>query len=219
MPSSPKSSSSKNSNDSDEIEMEFNSPKQVEQLYSIIVDKYNDIQDEIEALEIIDDDIQELREETLNKYEFSLLAEAYKSAGQSATAEGLSNQAEECDERIEELQSSLEDIDVKEHIMELYELEIQKETLEIQMKACEKYLEKSKRRAYLENKKATIKPASPRRYPKAASPSRLNTEFGREVPMRRDSPRSSPVNEEEVKTSKTSLPLPLPLPSTMIKKK
>jgi hypothetical protein len=217
MPSSPKSYSSRHSEGSDEIEMEFINPKQVESLYSIIVDKYNDIQDEIEALEIIDDDIQELREETLNKYEFTLLAEAYKAAGQSATAEGLLNQAEECDERIEELQSSLEDIDVKEHIMELYELEIQRETLEIQMKACEKYLEKSKRKAYLETKKATIKPASPRRYPKAASPSRLNTEFGRDVPLKRDSPKEN-KDESREESSKPQNPLPLPT-FPVIKKK
>jgi hypothetical protein len=207
MPSSPKSYTSKGTAETEDLEMEFLNPQQVQGLYELIVEKYNAIQDDMESYEMIDDDIQELREVTLDKYEYILLADAYESSGHKSTAEGLRNQSEELDERIEELQANLENIDVKEHMMELYELEIRKETLEIQMKACEKYLEKTKRKAYLESKKASIRPASPRRYPKAASPSRLGTELGREGKEKDIEERQSPV---KTPSPKKSNPLPLP---------
>jgi DNA repair exonuclease SbcCD ATPase subunit len=180
MPSSP--TATVDSNSSADPEIEFINPKQVEALYDLIENRYNEVQTELEAYEMMDDDIQELREMKLNQYEFAMLAEAYDAVGQKTTADGLREQAEECDERIEELQANLEDVleNVKDHMMRLVEMEIRRETYEIQMKACEKYLEKSKRKAYMETKKSTIKPASPRRYAKAASPSRLGTDFGRE---------------------------------------
>jgi len=233
MPSPTGSHRSDSSEQSQDPEIEFINAKQVEALYEILVDKYNNLQDEIETLEMIDDDIQELREMKLNQYEFAMLAEAYDAVGQKTTADGLREQAEECDERIEELQSSLEDVleNVKDHMMRLVEMEIRRETYEIQMKACEKYLEKTKRKAYMETKKSTIKPASPRRYAKAASPSRLGTDFGREQPTapsparRRSetpesspsrSPRSSPKVPAPISLSSnkksSALPLPLPMP-------
>ncbi len=240
MPSPTGSHRSDGSEQSQDPEIEFINPKQVEALYEILVDKYNNLQDEIETLEMIDDDIQELREMKLNQYEFAMLAEAYDAVGQKTTADGLREQAEECDERIEELQNSLEDVleNVKDHMMRLVEMEIRRETYEIQMKACEKYLEKTKRKAYMETKKSTIKPASPRRYAKAASPSRLGTDYGRSSPKRsprsspknsprsspKHSPRSSPKHSPKVpapislNSTKKSSALPLPLPISQRKK-
>lgn len=183
------SPTSVSSNDSQELTLEFNSPSQVEELYSTLVDRYNESLLQLEILEGVDDDIQELRETKLNEYEFLLMAEAYEAAGEKTVATGMRSQAEECVERIEELQEMLEDIDIKEHHMELYEMEIQKETYEIQMKACEKYLEKGKRKAQMAAKKATIRPISPRRFPKAASPSRLTNDAKVRTPV---TPKEAP---------------------------
>jgi hypothetical protein len=207
---------SETSHQSEDPEIEFNTVKQVKALYEELIDRHANLQEEIETYEVIDDDIQELREKTLDKYELSLLAEAYEAAGEKTTAAGLRNQSEDCDERIEELQSNLEHIDVKEHTMTLYELEIKRDTYEIQMKACEIYLKKCKQRNYVDNKKQSIRPASPRRYPKAASPSRLTTAVAApaDKPSPNNSPQSSPVRKEE--SSKPVLPklslLPLPPP-------
>ena len=213
MPSPKGSPVSHSSEESQDIEIEFINPKQVEALYEILVDKYNKLQDEIEAIEMVDDDIQELREMKLNQYEYCMLAEAYEATGNKTTAAGLREQADECEERINELQDALESVleDIKDHMMTMIEMEIKRETYEIQMKACEKYLEKSKRKAYMETKKATIKPASPRRY-KAASPSRLNTEFGRDSNTggrKEESPKTSPV-PSPISTSVSHQALPLP---------
>jgi hypothetical protein len=70
--------------------------------------------------------------------------------------------------------------------------------MEIQLKACEKYLERRKRRAKVEEKKATIRPASPRRFPRAASPSRLTN----------DKPPATCVPTPPKKPAKNILPLP-----------
>jgi hypothetical protein len=208
---------SETSHQSEDPEIEFNTVKQVKALYEELIDRHANLQEEIETYEVIDDDIQELREKTLDKYELSLLAEAYEAAGEKTTAAGLRNQSEDCDERIEELQSNLEHIDVKEHTMTLYELEIKRDTYEIQMKACEIYLKKCKQRNYVDNKKQSIRPASPRRYPKAASPSRLTTAVAtQDKSSPNNSPQSSPVRKEETTSSKPQLPklslLPLPPP-------
>lgn len=211
MPSSPKSQASDASED---IEISFDSPDQVSRLHTDLVNKLNDLMGDLELYEMIDDDFHELRDKKLDQYEFNLLAEAYEAAGNRTTAEGCRNQAEECEERIEELQQSLDNMnatDIKEHMMKLYELEIRRETYEIQIKACLKYLEKTKRKAYVEAKKTAIRPASPRRYNKAASPSRLasNTTYRERTPER--TPPRAPERE------KTTLPLPskslLPLPA------
>jgi hypothetical protein len=210
--SSPHSTSSRQSEDP---EIEFSNVKQVKALYEALIDKHTSIQDEIEVCEVMDDDIQELREKSMDKYEFSLLAEAYEAAGEKTTAAGLRNQADDCDERIEELQSNLENIDIKDHMMHLYELEIRRETYEVQMKACEIYLKKSKQRNYVDKKQTVIKAASPRRYPKAASPSRLGN--GGVTTKIDNSPRSSPkeTSRETSDEPKIALPkislLPLPL--------
>jgi len=207
MSDTPKSKSSTSSSDSAEPEIEFLNTKQVEMLYDILIQKYNDVMDELEMYEMIDDDIQECREVTLDKYELELLAEAYDALGERTTAEGCRNQAAESAERIEELQANLENVDIKEHLYELYELEIRKETYECQIKACEKYLEKSKRKAYLESKRATIRPASPRRYPKAHSPSRIGNDAKPRTP---DSPRSSNSRSSRSSTPRVSRKMPTP---------
>ena len=211
--STPKSSSSQQSEDP---EIEVRSVKQVKDLYEELIDKHANMQEEIETFEVIDDDVQELREKTLDKYELSLLAEAYEAAGEHTTAAGLRNQAADCDERIDELQSTLENIDIKEHMMELYELEIRRDTYEVQMKACEIYLKKCKQRNFVENKKQSIRPASPRRYPKAASPSRLTTAVPA-VSERDSSPRHSP-KAENVKPTLPKLSLLSSLPPPASKK-
>lgn len=212
--STPKSVSSEMSEDP---EIEFLNVKQVKALYELLIERHSNLQEEIETYEVIDDDIQELREKTLDKYEFSLLAEAYEAAGERTTAEGLRNQAEDCNERIEELQESLSDNTesdfIKENMMKLYEMEIRRDTYEIQIKACEMYLKKCKQRSYVELKKQAIRPASPRRFPKAASPSRLTT--GISMRNTDESPRRT-ESESKPETSKPSLPklslLPLPPP-------
>jgi hypothetical protein len=144
--STPSSTSSSSTDESIDITPEFNNPQQVEEQYEKLIEKYNDILLQLEALEATDDDIQELREKTLDEYEFQMLAEAYDACGQRVMADGLRCQAEEAREKIQELQSALDDIEIKDHFFELYKMEIQKETLEIQLKACEKYLEKSKKK-------------------------------------------------------------------------
>jgi hypothetical protein len=225
MPASPTDSPrSSDSTESKEIEIEFLNPRQVEELYGILVDKHNNLQDEIEAIQMLDDDVQELREQKLNQYEYAMMAEVYEALGQKTVANGLREQAEECEERIKELEESLEEDlpDIQGHMMTMLELEIKNETIEVQMKACQKYLERTKRKAYMEAKKATIKVASPRRYKTgAASPSRLNTEFGREgASLGRTSPKRSPKLSSSIPApisvsggrSSSILPLPLPLP-------
>jgi hypothetical protein len=218
-PTSTSSSSSSSSDESIELVIEYKSPKQVEELYTKLIDKYNDILIELEALEAIDDDIQELREKMLDKYEFQMLAEAYEAAGDKTTAEGLRNQSEEVDEKIAELQQSIENVDPKEHFMELYELEIQKETYEIQLKACEKYLERTKRKGAIASKKEHIRPASPRRYPKAASPSRLANDkvYVPTVP-KAASPVKPPTPKKAEASNKPSLPKMQLLPPKKIEK-
>lgn len=215
MSSSPRSTESDESAD---IELEFNSPDQVEELLSQLVEKLNDVMLELEIYEAIDDDIQELREKMLDRYEFDTLAQAYEALGETKTVEGLREQSAECDERIEELQESLGDMDIneklKEHFFELYEIEIRKETLECQIKACDKYLEKCKRRKAAQEKKAKIRPASPRRYNKAASPSRLAPRS--DTPPRKDTtptpppaPKPAPVKLAPVPV--VALPEPAPV--------
>ena len=98
MPSSP--TASVDSNSSADPEIEFINPKQVEALYDLIENRYNEVQTELEAYEMMDDDIQELREVSLNKYELNLLAEAYEAAGHHSSAAEMREQAEEYDERI-----------------------------------------------------------------------------------------------------------------------
>jgi hypothetical protein len=231
--SSPSSTTS--SQESEDPVMEFRSPEQVEELYSQLVEKYNDIMFLLETYEAMDDDIQELREKHLDKYEHLMMAEAYEAAGQHATAEGCRNMAEECEERIEELQENIEDIDIKEHFIGMYDTEIKKDTYEIMMKACEKYLEKCKKRKVIEAKRQTIRPASPRRYPKAASPSRLNTNVEDRARSATPSPKAptpkaptpvvpapKPAKVEpkietkpaaDIKGAALPLPPPLPVPS------
>lgn len=207
--SSPTSTSSSSSDESVEITVEFKTPKQVEELYEALIDKYNDIMLKLEALEAIDDDIQELREKTLDSFEFEMLARAYEAVGDKTTAEGLRNQAEETQERIQELKVELEDNELSDHFMELYQMEVQKETYEIQLKACEKYLEKSKRKAAVAAKKETIRPASPRRYPKAASPSRLaNDKAVLPVVKKKETTPEKPSPKKLENPTKALLPLP-----------
>jgi hypothetical protein len=209
--STPRSMSSDDSSSigSVEIDLEFNSVKQVSELQKKIVKRYNEVMIELEVLESTDDDIQELREAMLDKYEYECLAEAYEALNERVTAEGLRNQALECNERIEELQQALEDVDIKEHHMELYDLEIKRSTLEIQLKACEKYLERHKRKDKIEAGRAALRPASPRRYQapaRAASPSRL-------APVKKDPPTPPPEKtktDRKKKGNDDSNLLPLP---------
>jgi hypothetical protein len=146
-------------------DVKFESVRQVEDLYEKLIDIYNEVGAEYEELEAIDDDIQELRNTTLDKYDYSLMAEVYRSLKEEDTAKELDEKANECEEVIVDLQKKLEGIDIKEHLFKFYEMEIRKENFDIQMKACEKFLEKSQRRRELEKMKGGIRPASPRRFP------------------------------------------------------
>jgi len=196
---------------SDESEiptLEFNSPAQVEELMDLYIEKYNDVLSLLETYEANDDDIQELREKTLDKFEFEILAEAYEAAGKVKTAEAMREQAEECDERIDELRESIESIeDIKDHFYEMYKVEVKRETYEIYIKACEKYLSLYNKKKVVEDKKNTIRPASPRRYPnKAASPSRLNLEKV-STPKVETPPRKEVVKEEKRKVEEVCKPV------------
>ena len=103
--------------------------------------------------------------------------------------------------------------------MELYELEIQKETYEIQLKACEKYLERTKRKGAVAAKKADIRPASPRRYPKAASPSRLaNDKAALPAVPKAPSPPKAPTPKKTETSSKPTLPKMSLLPPKKLEK-
>jgi hypothetical protein len=146
-------------------DVKFESVRQVEDLYEKLIDIYNEVGAEYEELEAIDDDIQEIRNTTLDKYDYSLMAEVYRSLGENDTAGELDEKANECEEVILDLQKKLEGVDIKEHLFKFYEMEIRKENFDIQMKACEKFLEKSQRRRELEKMKGSIRPASPRRFP------------------------------------------------------
>jgi hypothetical protein len=206
--------SSNASDDSTELEIEFTSVAQVKELYEKLCEKYDEVQAELEMYESIDDDIQELREKTLDKYEFEMLAQVYEALGENRTYEGLMAQAEECDERIEELQETVNDLDaLKDHFFDMYQVEMKKESIEIQMKACEKYLEKTKNKKMVQDKRSTLRPASPRRYPKAASPSRLAPMKERTpTPPRKPEPVSLPISKPVAVELPKVEPLPLPPP-------
>lgn len=146
-------------------DVKFDSVRQVEDLYEKLIDIYNDVGAEYEELEAIDDDIQELRNTSLDKYDYNLMAEVYTSLGEKETSSELDEKANECEMVILDLQKKLQGVDIKEHLFKFYEMEIRKENFDIQMKACEKFLEKSQRRRELEKMKGGIRPASPRRFP------------------------------------------------------
>ena len=145
--------------------VKFENVRQVEDLYESLIEAYNEVLIDYEELEAIDDDIQELRNTTLDKYDYSLMAEAYVSLGEKETADELEEKAKECQEIIEGIQEKLEGINVNEHLAKFYAMEIRKENFDIQMKACEKFLEKSQRRREMEKMKNNLRPASPRKFP------------------------------------------------------
>lgn len=209
--STPRSETSSMEDEQEEFPLEFNSPEQVEELLDQIIEKHEEVQMNLEVLEATDDDVQELRELEMDRYQLQVLAEAYDALGETITAQGSRNQAEECDERISELQSNLENMgELGDHFYNLYKTQMERETLEIKMNACMKYLEKHRRKAQLESKKEKIRPASPRRYAAAQSPSRLAP--AREVtPPREATPPSLPT----LRPPANPLPLPslLPVPS------
>jgi tetratricopeptide (TPR) repeat protein len=183
-------------------DVKFDSVRQVEDLYEKLIDIYNDVGAEYEELEAIDDDIQEIRNTTLDKYDYSLMAEVYRSLGENDTADELDEKANECDEVIVDLQKKLEGVDIKEHLFKFYEMEIRKENFDIQMKACEKYLEKSQRKREMEKMKGTIRPASPRRFPnltRVPSP-RFIRESSSDEEEYDDSEIEDSDNESEVST-------------------
>jgi len=145
--------------------VKFENVRQVEDLYEKLIDIYNEVLIEYEELEVVDDDIQELRNTTLDKYDYELMAEVYKSLGEKETAEQLEEKAKECQEVIETLQERLAGINITEHLSKFYEMEVRKENFDIQMKACEKYLEKSQRKREADKMRTNLRPASPRRFP------------------------------------------------------
>lgn len=145
--------------------VKFENVRQVEDLYEKLIDIYNEVLIEYEELEAVDDDIQELRNTTLDKYDYELMAEVYKSLGEKETADQLEEKTKECQEVIEELQEKLAGININEHLSKFYEMEVRKENFDIQMKACEKYLEKSQRKREADKMRTNLRPASPRRFP------------------------------------------------------
>ena len=145
--------------------VKFENVRQVEDLYEKLIDNYNEVLIEYEELEAIDDDIQELRNTTLDKFDYELMAEVYHALNEKETAEQLEEKAKECQELIEELQERLAGINISEHLSKFYEMEVRKENFDIQMKACEKYLEKSQRKREADKMRTNLRPASPRRFP------------------------------------------------------
>jgi len=185
--------------------IKFESVRQVEDLYENLIELYNDVLIEYEEMEAIDDDIQELRNTTLDKYDYSLMAEAYQALGEKETAEDLEEKARECDEIIEDLQKKLEGVDINEHLIKFYEYEVKKENFDIQMKACEKFLEKSQRKREAEKMRSNLRPASPRRFPNLTR-----------VPSPRfiaeESEESDHESEEEIESPPSSPEAPKPEP-------
>jgi hypothetical protein len=185
--------------------VKFESVRQVEDLYENLIELYNDVLIEYEEMEAIDDDIQELRNTTLDKYDYSLMAEVYQALGEKETAEDLEEKARECDEVIEDLQKKLEGVDINEHLIKFYEYEVKKENFDIQMKACEKFLEKSQRKREAEKMRSNLRPASPRRFPNLTR-----------VPSPRfiaeDSEESEQETEEEIESAPSTPEAPKPEP-------
>lgn len=182
--------------------VKFESVRQVEDLYENIIEMYNDVLVEYEELEMIDDDVQELRNTMLDKYDYSLMAEVYRSLGENDTAEELDEKANECQEIVEELQKKLDGIDIKEHLLKFYETEIKKENFDIQVKACEKFLEKNNRRREAEKLKGNIRPASPRRFPnltRVPSPRFISDSSDEDTSDFEDFSSSSSEDEKEEK--------------------
>ena len=186
--------------------VKFENVRQVEDLYEKLIDIYNEVLIEYEELEAIDDDIQELRNTTLDKYDYSVMAEVYISLGEKETAEQLEEKAKECQEVIEELQERLAGVNINDHLVKFYEIEVRKENFDIQMKACEKYLEKSQRKREADKMRTNLRPASPRRFPnltRVPSP-RFIAETSSEEEDSED--YSSESSEEESKTPKETPP-------------
>ena len=191
--------------------VKFENVRQVEDLYEKLIDIYNEVLIEYEELEAIDDDIQELRNTTLDKYDYSVMAEVYISLGEKETAEQLEEKAKECQEVIEELQERLTGVNINDHLVKFYEIEVRKENFDIQMKACEKYLEKSQRKREADKMRTNLRPASPRRFPnltRVPSP-RFIAETSEEE---EDSSSEELSSEEESKTPKESPPPTPPVP-------
>ena len=192
--------------------VKFENVRQVEDLYEKLIDIYNEVLIEYEELEAIDDDIQELRNTTLDKYDYSVMAEVYISLGEKETAEQLEEKAKECQEVIEELQERLTGVNINDHLVKFYEIEVRKENFDIQMKACEKYLEKSQRKREADKMRTNLRPASPRRFPnltRVPSP-RFIAETSDEDD---DSDEDETSSEEESKTPKESPPPTPPAPA------
>jgi hypothetical protein len=145
--------------------VKFENVRQVEDLYEKLIDNYNEVLIEYEELEAIDDDIQELRNTTLDKFDYEIMAEVYLALNEKETAEQLEEKSKECQEIIETLQERLAGINISEHLSKFYEMEVRKENFDIQMKACEKYLEKSQRKREADKMRTNLRPASPRRFP------------------------------------------------------
>jgi hypothetical protein len=145
--------------------VKFENVRQVEDLYEKLIDNYNEVLIEYEELEAIDDDIQELRNTTLDKFDYEIMSEVYRALNEKETAEQLEEKSKECQELIEELQERLAGINISEHLSKFYEMEVRKENFDIQMKACEKYLEKSQRKREADKMRTNLRPASPRRFP------------------------------------------------------
>jgi hypothetical protein len=190
--------------------VKFENVRQVEDLYESLIEAYNEVLIDYEELEAIDDDIQELRNTTLDKYDYSLMAEAYVSLGEKETADELEEKAKECQELIESLQEKLEGINVNEHLAKFYAMEIRKENFDIQMKACEKFLEKSQRKREMEKMKGNLRPASPRKFPnltRVPSP-----RFIAESSTEEDDSLYSTTDEEEAEESSHTPDSPPPSP-------
>jgi hypothetical protein len=145
--------------------VKFENVRQVEDLYEKLIDNYNEVLIEYEELEVIDDDIQELRNTTLDKFDYEIMAEVYKNLNEKETTEQLEEKAKECQSVIEDLQERLAGINISEHLSKFYEMEVRKENFDIQMKACEKFLEKSQRKRAADKMRTNLRPASPRRFP------------------------------------------------------
>jgi DNA-binding transcriptional ArsR family regulator len=175
--------------------VKFENVRQVEDLYEKLIDNYNEVLIEYEELEAIDDDIQELRNTTLDKFDYEIMSEVYRALNEKETAEQLEEKTKECQELIEELQEKLSGINISEHLSKFYEMEVRKENFDIQMKACEKYLEKSQRKREADKMRTNLRPASPRRFPNLTR-----------VPSPRFIPDSSDEESEEECSSEEEKP-------------
>ena len=207
--------------------IEFKNPEEVLKIYDNLIEEYNEVLIAYEELEAIDDNLQELRAVNLDRYDYGIMSDMYASIGDKYTADELLERIDECEVEISELREKLAGVRLSEHLINFWNMEQKKEQYEILISACEKYLEKSKKRKEMEKKKEKIRPASPKREPEVVSmrPMSPRRSGGSYTPVKA-SPKVISDENDDVKIAPLPVsepvkiaPLPVVAPTTSKKKK